>query len=218
MRLHPVSFLVTNHRLLGMTTLIVTNASGGLSQDLDVGDLVILKDHVNMPGLAGNHPLRGPNAMNFGDRFPPLIDAYSLTLRCHLFRVLSQTDIPTRRKIREGIYAFVGGPSYETPAEARLLHMYGCDVVGMSTVPEVVVARHMHVNVLAISLVTNKVSMDSGANAAEILNGVDRKQMDVFNRPVPNHDEVVAAANAAARDINMLVHLLLPNIWTGGGR
>src|SRR5579859_1934506 len=144
----------------GRSLTVVTNAAGGLNMTYDVGDLVVLRDHINFPGLAGNHPLRGPNAEEFGPRFPPLSDAYSLPLRQTLFKAAKTYDIRSRRGLHEGIYAMVSGPSYETRAEAGIIRFLGADVVGMSTVPEVIVARHCGIQVLCISLVTNMVVLD----------------------------------------------------------
>src|SRR5579859_3666296 len=118
----------------GRSLTVVTNAAGGLNMTYDVGDLVVLRDHINLPGLAGNHPLRGPNAEEFGPRFPPLSDAYSLTLRQTLFRAAQIHKLRFRRRLHEGIYAMVSGPSYETRAEATMIRNMGADVVGMSTV------------------------------------------------------------------------------------
>lgn len=129
---------------------------------------MLLSDHLNLAGLSGANPLLGPNDDDIGPRFPPLSDAYDLGLRrrahslwkeMHASQPLdAMTSAP--RRVHEGVYAFVSGPSFETRAEARMLRLLGADVVGMSTVPEVVVARHAGMRVLAASLVTNMVVMD----------------------------------------------------------
>jgi purine-nucleoside phosphorylase len=112
---------------------------------------MLIKDHLNMPGLAGSNPLRGPNDDSFGPRFPDMIDAYTPSLR----KLAHETAVSLNFKLQEGTYAFVGGPSFETPAELRFLRTVGADAVGMSTVPSVVVARHAGMRILGISSITN---------------------------------------------------------------
>jgi purine-nucleoside phosphorylase len=141
---------------LGVQTLIVTNAAGGINADFSPGDLMVIKDHLNMPGLAGNNPLRGPNDDSFGPRFPDMIDAYTPALR----KLAHETAVSLNFKLQEGTYAFVGGPSFETPAELRFLRTVGADAVGMSTVPSVVVARHAGMRILGFSSITNKAIPD----------------------------------------------------------
>lgn len=150
--------------LLGIKTLIVTNAAGGLNHNIPTGTFVVLNDHISLPGLAGNNPLIGPNLDKFGTRFPPMSDAYSLELRKIAFKASNELHKAAganspfgKGSMTEGIYTWVAGPSYETPAEARFLRSLGGDVVGMSTIPEVLVARHCGIAVLGISLVTNAV-------------------------------------------------------------
>ena len=182
------------------TDLVVTNAAGGLNKEYATGDLVVLKDHINFPGLAGNHPLWGPNADEFGPRFPPLSDAYSLTLRRILFQAAKQCNIRSRRGLHEGIYAMVSGPSYETRAEANLIRLVGADVVGMSTVPEVIAARHCGIEVLCISLVTNMVVLDPTPSGQD--ENVSTKDMTAGRA---NHEEVLQAGKDAAIDMQHLI-------------
>uniref|UniRef100_A0A3P8XN99 Purine nucleoside phosphorylase n=1 Tax=Esox lucius TaxID=8010 RepID=A0A3P8XN99_ESOLU len=157
--------------LLGVETVILTNAAGGLNQDFKVGDIMIMKDHINMPGFAGNHPLAGPNDDRFGVRFPCMSDAYDRDLQ-QLALDVGQ-DLGYGDFLREGVYCVLGGPSFETIAECRMLHKLGADAVGMSTVHEVVVARHCGMSVFALSLITNKAVMDydseEKANHEEVL-------------------------------------------------
>jgi len=160
----------------------------------------VVRDHINFPGLAGNHPLRGANAEEFGPRFPPLSDAYSLTLRQHLFRAVKVHGIRSRRGVHEGIYAMVSGPTYETRAEARLIRLCGADVVGMSTVPEVIVARHCGMEVLCISLVTNMVVLDSTPSAED-----ENSSADAMTKGMANHAEVLKAGEEAAIDMQGLI-------------
>lgn len=136
---------------LGIKTLIVTNAAGGMNPDFRPGDLMLIKDHLNMLGIAGNNPLRGPNDDTIGPRFPDMTEPYNGKLRQLAHEVAAANGFG----LREGVYAYVAGPSYETPAELNFLRLIGGDAVGMSTVPSVIVARHAGVNVLGISTITN---------------------------------------------------------------
>ncbi|MHB1318158.1 MAG: purine-nucleoside phosphorylase [Anaerolineae bacterium] len=138
-------------KALGASVLVVTNAAGGLRPDFVAGDLMAITDHVYMPGLAGNNPLRGPNDERLGVRFPDMTPAYDPAL----LDLLRQAARDAGESLFEGVYAMVAGPSYETPAEIRFLRAVGVDAVGMSTAPEVVVARHSGMRVLGISLITN---------------------------------------------------------------
>jgi purine-nucleoside phosphorylase len=137
--------------LLGVETMIVTNAAGGINDTFAAGDLMLIRDHLNLPGMAGHNPLRGPNDEAAGPRFPDMTVAYDAQLR----RVAHETAVALDFTLQEGVYAFVAGPSYETPAELRFLQRAGADAVGMSTVPEVIVARHAGIRVLGISTITN---------------------------------------------------------------
>lgn len=137
---------------LGAQTLLVTNAAGGINPTYRPGDFMLISDHINLPGLSGANPLLGPNDARFGERFPPLAKAYDANLRSLARTVAAALPALT---LHEGIYAMVGGPSFETGAELRFLRAVGADAVGMSTAPEVVVARHMNMKVLGISLITN---------------------------------------------------------------
>jgi purine-nucleoside phosphorylase len=161
-------------KVLGARTLIVTNAAGGLNPAYHPGDFMLISDHINMPGLAGANPLVGPNDERLGERFPPLARAYDAGLRALAHTVATAWPEIT---LHEGVYAMVGGPSYETGAELRFLRMIGADAVGMSTAPEVVVARHMGMRVLGLSLITNKAT------------GVETEEV--------NHAEVLATADVA---------------------
>ncbi|XP_075901901.1 purine nucleoside phosphorylase 4b [Nelusetta ayraudi] len=155
-----VTFPVRTFKLMGVESMLVINASGGLCDDFKVGDIMIIKDHINLPGFAGQHPLFGPNDERFGIRFPCMSDAYSKVLRRLALEVgaeLGCSDI-----MREGVYCMVSGPNFETIAEARMLQILGCDSVGMSMVPEVTVAKHCGLRVLGLSLITNKVSLEYG--------------------------------------------------------
>jgi purine-nucleoside phosphorylase len=133
---------------LGCTHLVTTNAAGGIHPSFEAGDAVLIRDHIN---LMHPHPLRGPNEDRWGPRFPDMSEAYdpSWLLRT---RDLAETD---GLSLKTGVYAGLTGPSLETPAEYRFLHTIGADLVGMSAVPEVIVARHMDMRVLGLSVVSN---------------------------------------------------------------
>ncbi|MHB8618942.1 MAG: purine-nucleoside phosphorylase, partial [Chloroflexota bacterium] len=146
-----VTFPVRVMAELGVATLLVTNAAGGLNPDFRTGDVMLMADHLFLPGMAGQHPLRGPNDDTLGARFPSMAAAYDPGLRSRAREAAGRLGWV----LREGIYVMVSGPSYETPAECRFLRTIGADAVGMSTVPEVVVARHQGLAVLGLSLITN---------------------------------------------------------------
>jgi purine-nucleoside phosphorylase len=132
----------------GVRGMVFTNAAGGINLSLERGGLVLINDHIN---LQGSNPLVGPNDDSVGPRFPDMSEAYTLSYRDAARQVAQEQGIP----MAEGVYAAVLGPSYETPAEIRFLRTIGADLVGMSTVPEVIVANHMGMKVLGISCVTN---------------------------------------------------------------
>lgn len=196
-------------KLLGVETIILTNAAGGLNQDYTVGDLVLLNDHLNLAGLVGFHPLRGANEEAFGVRFPPLSDAYDIHLRQLAHRSWNELrrGSPSTRRMHEGVYAFVAGPTYETRAECRMLRNLGADVVGMSTVPEIVTARHSGMRVLAFSLVTNKSVLEPTVRADHPeLQGLSRDELDrQLGKGAANHEEVLEAGREAALDMQSLV-------------
>jgi len=165
---HPVDRVVLPIRaaaLLGCRTLIATNAAGGIAKDLRVGQTMMITDHINLVGI---NPLTGPNIEDLGVRFPSMVDAYSPRL-CALAREIAAehgTDLA------EGVYAGLLGPTYETAAEYRYLHAVGADAVGMSTVPEVIVARHAGMEVAGFSLIAN-VSSQMGESHEKVLQAVE---------------------------------------------
>jgi purine-nucleoside phosphorylase len=159
---YQAAFPIRVFSRLGLQAVILTNAAGGINASYGQGALVLLSDHIN---LQGTNPLTGPNEERFGLRFPDLTEAYDKAFRQMAFDEAKRLNIP----LHEGVYAALAGPSYETPAEIRYLRTIGADLVGMSTVPEVIVARHMGIRVLAISCVTNMAAGLSG----EIINHVE---------------------------------------------
>ena len=143
-------------QLWGIDTLMVTNAAGGVNQSYVPGDLMLITDHLNLIGMAGNNPLRGPNLDEFGPRFPDMSRVYDRTL----LALARQAALDHEIVLREGVYVGLSGPSFETPADLRFLKAIGADAVGMSTVPEVTVARHGGTRVLGISGISNKANLD----------------------------------------------------------
>ncbi len=170
---------------LGISAVVITNAAGGINMSLKPGNLVILRDHIN---LLGRNPLTGPNDDRFGPRFPDMSEAYSKSFRAIAFEEGRRSGID----MHEGVYAAVPGPSYETPAEIRYLRAMGADVVGMSTVPGVIAARHMGMRVLGISCVTN---MAAG----------------VLDKPL-NHDEVLETGKRVSGQFIALLRAVLPRL------
>jgi purine-nucleoside phosphorylase len=141
---------------LGAELLIVTNAAGGVNPAFEPGDVMLINDHINLIGMAGLSPLRGPNLQEFGLRFPDMSQAYDRQLQTLARQVAAQEGIV----LREGVYICLGGPAFETPADLRFLQLIGVDAVGMSTVPEIIVARHGGMRTLGFSGISNKVSLD----------------------------------------------------------
>ena len=164
-----VAFPVRVLARMGIHAVVVTNAAGGINADYGKGALVVLRDHIN---LQGQNPLIGPNDDRLGLRHPDMTDAYNAEFR----RLAVEEARRVGGEVYEGVYAAVAGPSFETPAEIRFLRSIGADLVGMSTVPEVIAARHMGVEVLAISCVTNMAAGMTGEKitAEEVLETGER--------------------------------------------
>ncbi|MBN3284831.1 PNPH phosphorylase, partial [Polyodon spathula] len=177
-----VTFPVRVFKLVGVETLIVTNAAGSLSDGYKTGDIMIIKDHINLPGFAGQNPLNGPNDEQFGLRFPPMSSAYDKDLHKLALDICKKLDC----SVQEGVYCMVGGPNFETVAEARYLHKLGADAVGMSTVPEVLVAKHCGMKVFGLSLITNKV-------------------VKAYNDKEVNHEGVLGVSKMRAGTLQTLV-------------
>ena len=166
---HQVAFPVRVFACMGINAVVLTNAAGGINPSYGKGALVVIRDHIK---LQGQNPLAGPNEERFGPRFPDMTEAYSPRFRKFVLDEADRLGVD----IYEGIYAAMLGPSYETPAEIRYLRTIGADLVGMSTVPEVIAARHMGLEVLAISCVTNMAAGMSGEkiNHNEVLETGER--------------------------------------------
>jgi purine-nucleoside phosphorylase len=167
--LEEVTFPVRTFGLLGVKTLVLTNAAGGINVQLTQGALMVISDHVNLMGV---NPLRGPNDERFGPRFPDMSAVYSPELQ----EIVVDEAKAIGAEVRRGIYGGLSGPSYETPAEIHLLRALGADAVGMSTVPEAIVARHMGLEVLGISCITNMAAgiSDEPINHEEVMATGDR--------------------------------------------
>jgi purine-nucleoside phosphorylase len=180
---------------LGATTLVITNAAGGLNPVFSAGDIMIIRDHLNLTGMFGFNPLRGPNDPDLGPRFPVMAGAYSSRLR----RIARQVAEYLGYEIRSGVYAGLAGPTFETPAELRFVRMIGADAVGMSTTPEVTVARHGGMEVVGFSLISNMALPD------EIEAQVETSGTEV----VEVHDEVLEAGQRAAPRLTAIIRGIL---------
>ncbi len=180
-----VTFGVRVLHRLGVRSIVFTNAAGGINLSYRAGALVLISDHIN---LQHTHPLIGPNDDTQGPRFPDMSDAYSASYRSIAHQVAEKLKIP----LAEGVYAGLTGPSYETPAEIRYLRTIGADLVGMSTVPEVIMANYLHMRVLAISCVTN---MAAGILPQKI-----------------NHEEVLEAGRRVQDTLTRFLKALLPRL------
>lgn len=160
--LQQVTFPIRVMHRLGVNTLILTNAAGGLNPNFRAGDIMLLNDHINFLGMTGLSPLIGPNDDAIGERFPSMVHTYDRTLRRKVLEVAAQNGI----ELQEGVYVCLSGPTFETPAEVRMLRVIGGDAVGMSTAHEVVVARHAGMRCIAFSSITN-VAIDTVEDEGE---------------------------------------------------
>lgn len=176
--LEEVTFPIRTFKLLGLKTIILTNASGGINVQFSPGTLMVITDHLN---LMGDNPLRGRNDERFGPRFPDMSAVYSSELQEIVMEEAREMSLDVRR----GVYAALLGPSYETPSEIHLMRNFGADAVGMSTVPEAIVARHMGLEVLGISCVTNLAA-------------------GVTDEPI-NHEEVMATGDRVSATFSQLL-------------
>lgn len=183
--LEEVTFPVRTFGLLGVKTLVLTNAAGGINVQLTQGALMVISDHLNLMGV---NPLRGPNDERFGPRFPDMSAVYSPELQELVIEEARAIEVEVRR----GIYGALSGPSYETPSEIHLLRNLGADAVGMSTVPEAIVARHMGLEVLGISCITN---MAAG----------------ISDQPI-NHEEVMATGDSVRETFAELLRRVISAI------
>ena len=172
-------------QLLGLDLLVVTNAAGAINAAFRPGDVMLITDHINLMGMAGLSPLRGPNDDALGVRFPDMSRAYDRELRALALVAAAEAHIP----LHQGVYICLGGPSFETPADLRFLRAIGADAVGMSTVPEVTVARHGGLRVLGLSGISNAASLDGDT--------------------VTTHEEVLAAGQAIVPKLTAILRGVL---------
>lgn len=170
---------------LGIEILIVTNAAGAVNPAYEPGDLMLINDHVNLIGMGGLNPLRGPNLDVFGPRFPDMSQPYDRVLNNLARKTAEAEDL----LLHEGVYISLAGPSFETPADLRYLRLIGADAVGMSTVPEVIVARHGGTRVLGVSGISNKANLDGNT--------------------ITTHEEVLAAGNLIVPKLTTLIRGVL---------
>lgn len=184
-----VGFPIRVMQVLGVELLIVTNAAGGINMTYRAGDVMIIHDHINLLGMMGQNPLHGPNIAELGPRFPSMNDAYDPELRRQARELALQAGIPHH----EGVYICLSGPSFETPADVRLLRIIGADAVGMSTVPEVTVARHGGMRVLGLSGISNTLSGEAGS-------------------PPPNHEEVLEAGKLLVPRLETIIRGVLASV------
>lgn len=154
--IHQVTLPVRVMKRMGIETMIVTNAAGGVNPGFTPGQVMLITDHLNIMGMTGNNPLMGPNLDELGPRFPDMSQPYDRELADRARRAAAENKI----LLQEGVYAGLSGPSFESPAELRFLRLAGADAVGMSTVPEVIVARHAGMRVLGFSGISNKANLD----------------------------------------------------------
>ncbi|MCI0520944.1 MAG: purine-nucleoside phosphorylase [Chloroflexi bacterium] len=173
---------------LGAQILIVTNAAGAVNPGFSPGDLMLITDHINLIGMAGMNPLRGPNLEELGPRFPDMSQAYDR----QLLQTARQAAQESGLRLHEGVYVSLAGPTFETPADLRFLRAIGADAVGMSTVPEVIVARHGGMRVLGVSGLSNKANLDGGT--------------------ITTHEEVLEAGRVIAPKLETLVRAVLRRI------
>jgi purine-nucleoside phosphorylase len=173
---------------LGINTIILTNAAGGTNPKFVPGDVMVLNDHIGLIGMAGLNPLRGPNLEEFGERFPDMSQVYDRTLIALAKKVAKENKI----NLQEGVYVCLSGPSFETPADLRFLRMIGADAVGMSTVPEAIVARHGKTRVLAFSGISNKANLDGST--------------------LTTHEEVLAAGAVIAPKLTTIIRGVLASL------
>ena len=191
--LQQVTFPVRTLRRLGAEVFIITNAAGGLNESYRPGDVMVLRDHINLLALAGLNPLVGPDEPELGVRFLDLTDAYDAALRARALELGAGLGV----RVHEGVYAAVAGPSFETRAELRYLRLIGADAVGMSTAPEVIVARHERMRVLGLSVITN--SAAPNASEAEV-----------------SHEGVLAVAERAAPGLRGIIRGVVRGLRSGG--
>ena len=174
--MQEVTFPVRVMKLLGVSKLVVTNACGAVNTDLNPGDLMIINDHIN---LSGTNPLIGRNLDEFGPRFPDMSEAYNKDLRNKVLEAGQDLGL----NLKQGVYVMLSGPTYETPAEIRMVGILGGDTVGMSTVPEVIIANHSGIKTVGISCITNMAAgiLDQPLSHEEVMETSAKVKTDFIN-------------------------------------
>ncbi|KAI0034781.1 inosine guanosine and xanthosine phosphorylase family protein [Vararia minispora EC-137] len=213
---HPLTTVTYPIRLmarLGVKSLLITNAAGSLNPSIPVGTIVVIQDHIALPNLTGMNPLLGPLFTPNHTRFVPLSGAYSRRLRREAFRAAHTLKLP-REALAEGTYAWVSGPTYETPAEGRFLRAAGGDVVGMSTVPEVVAACDEGLEVAVLSLVTNMVVVPDGYQSVrdEVEAEISGQTIERPSTPKVSHEEVLETGKKRGELMKNLIEKLVSSL------
>jgi len=213
---HSLSSVVYPIRImakLGVKDIIITNAAGSLNPAIPVGTIVVVQDHLALPNLTGMNPLLGPQTSLDLPRFLPLSDAYSPTLRRLAFLAAHHLQLEDSA-LAEGVYAWVSGPSYETPAEGRFLRQAGADVVGMSTIPEVLAAREEGLNVMVLSLVTNFVVIPDTYRSIKdkVKAELAGKRVELPVAQVVSHEEVLAIGKEKAGILMKIVENIVESL------
>ena len=183
-----IGFPIRVMQRLGIEILIVTNAAGGINQSYEPGEVMLILDHLNLLGMAGESALRGPNFDSIGPRFPDMGRAYDRELGALARQAVEDQDF----QLQEGVYVCLAGPSFETPADLRFLQAMGVDAVGMSTVPEVTVARHGNMRVLGLSTISNKANLDGST--------------------LTSHEEVLEAGKIVVPRLTRIIRYVLQNL------
>ena len=173
---------------LGLEMMFVTNAAGGINPEFEPGDVMLITDNLNFVGMAGANPLMGPNIDELGPRFPDMSQSYDRDLMSMARKISVEEKIP----LREGVYCALSGPSFESPADLRFLHAVGADAVGMSTAPEVIVARHGGMRVLGLSGISNKANLDGST--------------------ITTHEEVIEAGKVITPKIETIIRGVLRSL------
>ena len=181
-RMDEVTFPIRVMQRLGIKSLVVTNAAGAIDPDYQPGDVMLITDHLSLIGMTGNNPLRGPNIQELGERFPDMSQAYDREYMDIARKVAHQEGI----RLHEGVYICLSGPSFETPADLRFMRLIGANAVGMSTVPEVIIAHHGGMRVLGFSGISNKANLDGST--------------------VTTHEEVLQAGELIVPKLVSLIH------------
>jgi len=180
-----IGFPVRVMTRLGIKTLLVTNSAGAINPQYEPGDVMLIRDHISLIAMGGLNPLRGPNLDEFGTRFPDMSQPYDRDL----LELANQIAIEKNIKVHQGVYVCLAGPSFETPADLRFLKTIGADAVGMSTVPEVIIARHALLRVLGISGISNKANLDGST--------------------ITTHEEVLAAGKTLVPKFDAIIRGVL---------